>query len=87
MDVTEDQGIANGIAKIDLALADGSTTREDLATQAPAQHSKTASAPWYDNWVWLTLFPPTTVMVDNLSAQFSVNNLNPDTNKLGSRSR
>ena len=49
MDVTEDQGIANGIAKIDLALADGSTTREDLATQALAQHSKTASAPWHDN--------------------------------------
>ena len=49
MDVTEDEGIVDGIAQIDLALADGSTSREDHATQALEQHTKTASAPWYDN--------------------------------------
>ena len=82
-DVSENEGIVDGINHFDIALADGSVMRADLVQQSIAQHSKTNNAPWYDSWSWNNIFKSTTMMIDNLGVQFSAQN--PDTNKHGSR--
>ena len=78
-DVSENEGIVDGINHFDIALADGSVMRADLVQQSIAQHSKTNNAPWYDSWSWNNIFKSTTMMIDNLGVQFSAQN--PDTNK------